>query len=150
MMTGPDMSGETRAEDDLFDDRHKSFVEIIAEGGTLREAAAKLETTTTTLKRWLRENDALRAHYIRAREAQADSFADEIIETARNDKLDPQARRVRIDALKWAAGKRKPKVYGDKLELSGDPEAPVLGKETSPQDLARAMLVIVAKAEQQG
>lgn len=98
-----------------FDDKKARFVQIIADGGTLRGSAAELGTTTTTLKRWLREDEELRAHYACAREDQADSFADEIIETSRDASLDPNDRRVRIDALKWAAGKRKPKVYGDKV-----------------------------------
>jgi hypothetical protein len=102
-----------------FDDKKARFVQIIADGGTLRGSAAELGTTTTTLKRWLREDEELRAHYACAREDQADSFADEIIETSRDASLDPNDRRVRIDALKWAAGKRKPKVYGDKLAIGG-------------------------------
>jgi hypothetical protein len=101
--------------DEPFDDKKARFVQIIADGGTLRGSAAELGTTTTTLKRWLREDEELRAHYACAREDQADSFADEIIETSRDASLDPNDRRVRIDALKWAAGKRKPKVYGDKV-----------------------------------
>ena len=101
--------------DEPFDNKKARFVQIIADGGTLRGAAIELGTSTTTLKRWLREDEALRAHYACAREDQADSFADEIIETSRDASLDPNDRRVRIDALKWAAGKRKPKVYGDKV-----------------------------------
>jgi hypothetical protein len=111
--------------DEPFDDKKARFVQIIADGGTLRGSAAELGTSTTTLKRWLREDEDLRAHYACAREDQADSFADEIIETSRDASLDPNDRRVRIDALKWAAGKRKPKVYGDKVVLGGDPDAPV-------------------------
>jgi hypothetical protein len=113
--------------DEPFDDKKARFVQIIADGGTLRGSAAELGTTTTTLKRWLREDEELRAHYACAREDQADSFADEIIETSRDASLDPNDRRVRIDALKWAAGKRKPKVYGDKVttEHSGPGGLPV-------------------------
>jgi hypothetical protein len=54
--------------------------------------------------------------------------ADEIKDAARRvarGEIDPQAGRVLIDALKWDAGKRKPKVYGDKVVLGGDPDAPV-------------------------
>ena len=31
--------------------------------------------------------------------------------------------RVAIDAYKWSAGKKKPKKYGDKLDLTSDGEA---------------------------
>lgn len=37
-----------------------------------------------------------------------------ILEIADNPEIDPQDKRVRIDARKWAMGKLKPKKYGDK------------------------------------
>lgn len=86
----------------------------------------------------LRENPEAANQYTRAREAQADCYADEIVAIADGQlpisavdakltegETDVQRDRVRIDARKWAAGKLRPKVYGDKLELAGDPERPV-------------------------
>jgi hypothetical protein len=57
----------------------------------------------------------------RAREDQADTLADEILDIADDSSLDPSDRRVKIDARKWIASKLKPKTYGDKVqaELSG-------------------------------
>ncbi len=57
---------------------------------------------------------ALVERYARAREAQADRLAEEIITIIDDEALDPQARRVRMDGRKWFAAKLKPKVYGDK------------------------------------
>ena len=54
--------------------------------------------------------------YRRARELQADSFADEIVQIADSAK-NPKKARVQIDARKWAAGKQRPKVYGDKINM---------------------------------
>ena len=71
---------------------------------------------------WLAEDDDLAQKYARAREASADADADRVKDVADrtlSGEYDPQAARVAIDALKWSAGKRKPKVYGDKLELGG-------------------------------
>lgn len=53
--------------------------------------------------------------YTRAREYQADVFADEVIEIAdtclaENDSI--QKAKVRIDARKWSAGKMRPQKYG--------------------------------------
>jgi hypothetical protein len=56
-----------------------------------------------------------RSHYARAREDQADVYADEIVEM--RDKATPEnahAIRVRIDARRWIAAKLKPRVYGDR------------------------------------
>jgi len=74
--------------------------------------------TRETIYRWLHEDVDFHDNYTRAREAQADYFADEIANIA-DTEPDPNKARVRIDARKWAAGKLKPKVYGDKLDVTG-------------------------------
>lgn len=70
----------------------------------------------------LSKDEELQDKYRRAREASGDADADkvgDIADKAARGEIDPNAARVAIDAYKWAAGKRKPKVYGDKLDLSG-------------------------------
>jgi hypothetical protein len=106
--------------DDPFDDRQAKFIQIIADGGTWETACQALKVSSFTLSKWLRDDDDLAKQYAHAREAQGDIYADRVIDTAMDPTIDPAVARVRIDALKWAAGKRKPKVYGDKLELGGN------------------------------
>lgn len=72
-----------------------------------------------TVTGWILNDDGFSANYTRAREAQADFYADEIADIA-DTETDANKARVRIDARKWAAGKLKPKVYGDRLHLDGD------------------------------
>ena len=72
-----------------------------------------------TVCKWLSENEEFSKQYARAREEQADSFADEIIDIA--DSVAPEAGEVakaklQIDARKWKASKMAPKKYGDKVE----------------------------------
>lgn len=60
-------------------------------------------------------------NYVRAREESADLDAErieEIAEKTLKGEYKSDAARVAIDALKWTAGKKKPKKYGDKLDLS--------------------------------
>jgi len=95
-----------------------------------------------TVHRWLAdpspERDPFRQQYAHAREVQADTLFDEILtiaDDARNDwmvKRDykgenigwqengeaMQRSRLRVDARKWMAGKLRPKVYGEKLDLN--------------------------------
>lgn len=74
-----------------------------------------------TIFRWLKENEQFAKDYARAREDQAEADADAISDIASrvvSGELDPQAARVAIDAYKWTAGKRLPKKYGDKLDLT--------------------------------
>jgi hypothetical protein len=90
-----------------------------------------------TVYRRLKDDEPFRQRYAHAREMQADTIFDEILQIAddaRNDWMERkgaedkgwtengehiQRSRLRIDARKWMAGKLRPKVYGDKLEVSG-------------------------------
>lgn len=72
---------------------------------------------------WLQKHPSFAENYARAREAQGDVDADAIA-AIRQDMLDgkvtPEQARVAIDSLKWSAGKRKPKVYGDRIDHTHD------------------------------
>lgn len=77
---------------------------------------------------WLRENPSFVEQYARAREESAHASADLIADVAADviaDRIAPDAGRVAIDAHKWLAGKRKPKVYSEKHIMQGDAENPV-------------------------
>lgn len=89
-----------------------------------------------TVLNWLSEGDSedgreefkdFLRQYTRAREAQADVLADEIIEIAEHSEEDHtaftginviQRDKLRIEARKWIASKLKPKKYGDKIDMS--------------------------------
>jgi hypothetical protein len=73
-----------------------------------------------TVMRWIRANPEFAASYAQAREDMADADADKIADVAQSvidGGLDPNAARVAIDAYKWSAGKRRPRRYGEKLEV---------------------------------
>lgn len=75
-----------------------------------------------TVMGWLRVYPEFRQHYARARAEQGESDADAVADIRQrmlDGEIDPQAARVAIDSLKWSAGKRLPKKYGDKLALVG-------------------------------
>ncbi len=96
----------------------------------------------STIVAWLSAPDKpeFSAQYKQAREDQADSHFDMLIELAdaeprmvtdqngvtRVDAGYETYRKTRIDTRKWAASKLKHKYYGDKLELAGDPTAPLV------------------------
>jgi hypothetical protein len=76
-----------------------------------------------SIRRWRIEDEVFCSNYARAREARADFRADRIdgyVSKVVDGTLDPNAARVAIDAEKWQAGKEKPKVYGDRLQLDAD------------------------------
>ena len=73
--------------------------------------------------RWLEKNEGFRLKYARAREAQADRYANEtrdIVDAAKTG-LDATLARLKFDQRRWHASKLAPKKYGDKLEHTGQP-----------------------------
>lgn len=104
----------------------------LADGESLRSICSTAGMPNrVTVFRWLSQNEEFRIQYARAREAQADTIADEILNIADENTNDTTidkdgnevtnhdviARaRLKIDTRKWLAGKLRPKVYGDKLQ----------------------------------
>lgn len=82
-----------------------------------------------TVFRWLTQHESFRQQYMRAREARADARferTDQVLLDMRAGVIDASQARVELDAIKWQTGKEAPKRYGDRLELAGDPNNPVL------------------------
>jgi hypothetical protein len=92
--------------------------------------------STVTVYSWLQKNEEFLNIYTRAREDQADTLADEIIDIAddatHDTTVNPETgyecantewlarSRLRVEARKWVASKLKPKKYSDKLNLEGN------------------------------
>lgn len=103
------------------DEMAEKICEKIANGRSLRSICAEdgMPTTSTVCK-WLNENKEFSEQYARARDKQADYFAEEIIEIADSAEAESAAvakAKLQIDARKWAASKIAPKKYGDKQEI---------------------------------
>lgn len=98
----------------------------------------------STVYQWLFRHPEFAEMYARAREEQAETHADEIVEIADQTpetspvydrdgnllevKLDTayiQWQRQRVDARKWNAAKQRPRKYGDRVAVAGDYENPV-------------------------
>ena len=52
-------------------------------------------------------------------------WADEIIDIADDEEIEPNARRVKIEARKWVLSKLAARRFGDKLTVAGDPDNPL-------------------------
>lgn len=113
----------------------------IAEGESLRKICKdeKMPSLVAVWK-WLNNSEELVKQYTRAREEQAETLVDEIIDISDEKKddtfLDKDGNevinheaiarsRLRVDSRKWIAAKLKPKKYGDSTTLRGDNDAPL-------------------------
>jgi len=107
--------------------------ERIAKGKSLINICGELNLSYSQVMVWLKKYPDFTDNYARAREAQADWYADEIIsviDNAKSDRNEIERAKVKIEALKWVASKLKPKKYGDKIDLTsgGDRiEIPIYG-----------------------
>jgi hypothetical protein len=91
----------------------------LAEGKSLRKICEADDMPAQgTVYVWIEtDRDGFQEKYTRAREFQADTFVDEIVDIS-DEEPDSQRARVRIDARKWSAGKMRPKKYGEKVDLN--------------------------------
>jgi len=96
-----------------------------------------------TVFSWLRTLPDFLEQYTRAKQESADALVEEMIDIAddwSNDFMEikkwdeyynvenkevTNRSKLRVETRKWIASKLKPKKYGDKLELWGDPDQPL-------------------------
>ncbi len=111
-----------------------AILDAIADGAALRGACREQEIAASTFLRWCDARPPLAERYARAREAQFDAWADEILEISddgSNDTYEDDGRtltnqdvvqrsRLRVDSRKWLLSKLKPERYGDKKEVNGN------------------------------
>jgi hypothetical protein len=110
----------------------QAICERIANGESLNAICREDEMPNkTTVHRWLQDVEPFRNRYVQARERQADHYADAVVEISDDGTIDPNSRRVMIDARKWVAGKLRPKVYGEKTTIAGDADSPLTVKVES-------------------
>lgn len=122
----------------------------------------------STVYKWLDEKPEFLDKYAKAKEDQADTLADEMLDIADDGRNDWMARhdsegnsigwqvngehvqrsRLRLDTRKWIASKLKPKKYGEnnKVELTGKNGGAIETKEISLEDTARKIAFILSAA----
>lgn len=133
-----------------------AICERIAECETLQAISDGAKVSKGSLLNWLNSSDEHIDQYARAKEAQADKLADDILRIADDEVCSVilvggvplvvdgklvqslsneavQHARLRIDARKWLAGKMNPKKYSDKVQTEhtgagGGPIAVMLGE----------------------
>lgn len=128
------------------EDRFEIFDELferIANGEAVTAIAADAHMPgTSTLFRWMSQDPGAWAAYMRAREIQAHVYASRVI-TEAHDATDPAIGRLRMDALKWAAGKLAPKVYGDSTQIK---HADANGDKLDTAPLVNELLSVMGSA----
>lgn len=132
----------------------------LMEGASLRQICKEAGMPgQRTVYQWLNDKPNFQQQYARAREVQADTLADEILDISNTPELGKKTvtkasgiettegdmtehRRLKIDARKWLAGKLAPKKYGDKItqEIGGIGGGPVETMQLTAEEAYKRML----------
>jgi hypothetical protein len=105
----------------------QQILERIEAGETLEEICRSSPDfpDPRNVRRWKYAIDGFAFAYARAREIRAEVWEDDLTKLANDRSIDPSVRRVEFDMKKWLMSKSAPQIYGDKLTLAGDPNAPL-------------------------
>lgn len=115
----------------------RTALELISGGQSVRKACEAAGIARTV---FLENVDG--DQYARAREAQADAHFDEMAELeaeCRAGTLDPQAFRALLDSRKWRLARMRPRVYGDRVDVTNS--------DGSMRPLPQAVEIILVDAE---
>ena len=123
-------------------EKAKDICELLSQGQSLVSIAKRSDMPNrVTIHEWIEKYKEFGDMYARAREDQADYYAESIVDIASEtevvakyngetvtlalDSVAVQRNRLRVDAQKWIASKMNSRKYGDKTTLSGDSDAPL-------------------------
>ena len=114
---------------------------MLEEGHGLPDIAKQLDCTHGAILHWVRDDTLnggaeISTRYARAVEARSEAMADDLLSIAddRSFMGRPDAnaivaqQRLAVDTRKWLLSKMLPRKFGDKIEISGDPDAPVVSR----------------------
>lgn len=96
-----------------------------------------------TVYRWLRTHKEFCHNYTRAKEDQADYLAEECLEIADKEGLEPADKRIMVDTRKWLASKFQPKKYSDKQYV----ETKDTTSEITDEELNSKILELMGKGK---
>ena len=138
----------TRARVTKSEELLEQIFERVAKGESLNRICSEPGMPARkTFYEWVAEDETVLRRYEFAMIMRADTYAEEAIEIADDNRFDTRIddngrevtdheainrARLRVDARKWYAGKLAPKKYGDKVlnTVEGDPDKPILQKIT--------------------
>lgn len=112
-------------------------LDAIRGGLSLRRACLETGVAQSSFLRWCDQDADLADQYARARDSMIDAIADETIAIADKlpglnpttgavDSAEVAHRKLQVDTRKWLLSKLAPKRYGERVEVAGDPDAPLV------------------------
>lgn len=121
------------------------LADVICERITLGESLRKITRdkkmpSISTVMKWRRENEEFSKQYARAKEEQAETFEEMMLEIAKSEEDVARARLI-VDTMKWTSSKLKPKKYGNQIDVTSDGKAlptPIIALSDTTDDINSA------------
>lgn len=95
-------------------------IDLISQGNTLTEACDQSNLPISTLHNYIKRDENLHAMYVEADQRGSDAMADALVNIDNHrihGQSDPKMAKVISDNIKWVLSKRKPKEYGDRVQV---------------------------------
>lgn len=106
-------------QDQALSEPQLAFCSMLADCVTIKEACERLSWSTDLYRRMRAQFPAFDQAVMRAREMAQDALVDKMHDIAATEP-DVNRARLKVDTIKWTASKIKPRVYGDKLDITLD------------------------------
>lgn len=101
-----------------------------------------------SVRDWLKKHAYFSQAFAHAKRQQLEAMAEDIVDHAMDERLDPNERRLIVDTKKWLLSKLLPKTYGDKLDLTSSGEA--LAVPSHQIDARIQSIIMQAQMRQRG
>jgi len=95
-------------------------IDLISQGNTLTEACDQSNLPISTFHNYIKRDENLHAMYVEADQRGSDAMADALVNIDNHrihGQSDPKMAKVISDNIKWVLSKRKPKEYGDRVQV---------------------------------
>jgi hypothetical protein len=132
----------------------RSICDLIGDGSSLNSACAQLGIPRRTVRGWLVKYEDFSREVTAAQQMAWDSLAEEIVDIV--DAADGSSQsevtkaRAQADMRRWLLSKVRPAQYGDRVQLAGDPESPLIPPEqVDTTKLSLMILAILGEAKPQ-
>ena len=123
-------------------------IDLISQGNTLTEACDQSNLPISTFHNYIKRDENLHAMYVEADQRGSDAMADALVNIDNHrvhGQSDPKMAKVISDNIKWVLSKRKPKEYGDRVQV--DHSVTVDVAITTALDAARRRVPIADQSE---
>ena len=123
-------------------------IDLISQGNTVTEACDQSNLPVSTFRNYIDRDEKLNALYVEADQRGSDAMADALINIDNHrihGNSDPKMAKVISDNIKWVLARRKPKEFGDRVQV--DHSVTVDVTITTALDAARRRVSVAEQPE---